>query len=818
MTMGTLWRDAVHGWRMLRKNPGFSLIAILSIAIGVGANAAMFSVADGLILRPLPVPRPRELVMVTVSTPDGDRDERVSYRDYIDLRDRARSFEGLVAAEGVIASFGGRRGEPATTRYGNAVTSDFFEVLGVTPALGRAFRPDEDEVPGRDTVMVLAHDTWTEQFGADPNIVGRPVRLGTSDFTVIGVAPERFTGLDIYVPPAFYVPVAMLPQLDADPAVLERRDARRFDVVGRLKPGVSVAQADEEARLLGRNLAQAYPETNARHELLVRSEMDARLSEYAPAAGLGLMLLTLAIAVLLVACANVAGLIASRSPVRAREITVRLALGGGRVRLLRQLLTETALLAVAGGAAGLALAYLGILSFRQFQVPSDVGVRLNYQLDARAIVAALVVASLSAVLSSLLPAWRATRRVDLSGTLRATTPQLSSMRLWGRHGLVAAQVGLSLLLLMVAVAFFRAFEAEYGRGTGFRTERMALMTLDPSLARYDTERTEAFYERLSERVAALPGVTAVGLTSYVPFSQSGDTAAFVPEGFVLPEGREALSSLTARIDAGYLETMGVALEQGRAFTTRDTASAPRVAIVNRGMADRYWPGGGAIGKRIRLEAPTPGFVEIVGIARDAKQRVFLERSADFIYLPRAQHPMGLATLVVATSGESAALAAPLRAVVQQIDGDVPIRAVRTIEDYYHASARNLNTVTVRTIAGMGSMGLVLAMVGLYGFVAFAVGSRTREIGLRMAVGAASGDVLRMILRQGAVPTIAGVLGGLAASAGAFQLIAAVFPGAYGDWSTYAVIVPALALVVMAAAYIPARRAARIDPITALRQD
>ena len=820
LMLHTFWRDVVHGGRMLRKNPGFSAVAILSIAIGVGANAAMFSVADGLFLRPLPVPRARELVSVNITTPSGGVDDQTSYPDYRDLRERTRTFDGLVAADGILASFGGRPDEPTTAQFGLAVSANLFDVLGVRPALGRTFRPDEDEVPGRDAVLMLAHATWTEQFAADPTIIGRTIRIAGEDFTVIGVGPAGFTGLDIYVPATFFVPIAMLPRIDADPGVLDRRDARRFDVLGRLTRGASLEQADQDVRLIARGLEETYPDTNRGFALIARSEMEARRAEYAPAAGLGIVLLALASVVLLVACANVAGLLTSRAPARAREIAVRLAIGGGRLRLFRQLMTESLLMAAGGAALGLAIGYGGIASFRQFQVPSDVGVRMTYEMDGRALAFAVLVAAVSAVLSSLVPAWRATRQPDPTTMLRSTTARGTRPHpLWARHGLVAAQIGLALVVLTVAIAFHTAFEAEYGRGPGFRTERMLLVDLDPTLVRRNEQQTEDFYARLKERAAAVPGVTSVGLTSYVPLSiGNGDVAVIAPEGITLPEGTHNLRVGAARIDETYLETAGIPLLDGRGFTADDDRTAPRVAIVDRALAERYWPREAAVGKRLWLEQPTRGWVQIVGVAENAKYTLFAPADADFVYLPRAQHFIGRSTLLVTSAAASSGLAAPVRAAVLALDPDIPIRGMRTMEDYYYASAKNLNGVMVRTIAGMGAMGMALAMIGLYGLVSFAVSTRTREIGIRMALGATPGSVLRMALRQGWQPTIVGAAAGVAASLAASRLVAAVIPGTTGRSFAYLLAIPVLAAVVMAAAYIPARRAAHIDPLAALRQD
>ena len=820
--LGT-WQDLRHGARMLAKNPGFSLIAILSIAIGVGANAAMFSVADGLVLRPLPVPDASRLMVVSTTTPTGQvRNNAISYPDFVDLRDRAQRFEGLAAKRDVMASFVRNRDDAAQSKLGQAVSANFFDLLHITPALGRTFLPGEDRVSGRDAVIVLAHETWTEQFGADPKIIGREVRLRGVPFTVIGVAPEGFAGLDIYVPPAFYVPVSMATTLDGGtaPDLLDRRDVRVFRVFGRLRPNTSLAQGRDETAGIGRALEQEHPDTNQRYGLLLRTETDARRAEYAPMVALSAILVGLAVAVVLVACANVAGLLASRAPVRAREIAVRLAIGGSRSRLVRQLITESVLIAIAGGVMGVVLADLGIRSFQQFQIASDVGVKLTYALDRRALLVALVVTAVSALLSSAIPAWRSTRLRDLSGTLRnSTSPADRLARLWGRHGLVASQIALTLVLLTVALAFYRAFEVEYGHGPGFRTDHVLLTNLDPGMARYTQTQSDAFYRSLEERVEAIPRVSAVAMTTSVPLNQDyQDSASMVPEGFELPAGINDLTVPAARVDDGYFDALGIAIVGGRRFHSTDTIDTPRVAIVSRGMAERYWPGQDPIGKRVYLTRPSEGWAQIVGVAADIKFRLFTASSTPFLYLPRLQHPTTRSTLIVRTEGESAEVATPVRSAVVAIGRDVPILSMRTIEAFYHTNARNLNTVIVRTIAGMGIMGLGLALVGLYGLTAYAVSRRTREIGIRMALGAVPRSVLQMILRQGMLPSVVGVVFGVVASVAVGGLTQRAFPGTAADSITYLSIVPVVVAVVLFAAYVPARRAARIDPLGALRSE
>jgi predicted permease len=822
-----LFQDLKHGARMLVKNPGFTLVAIASIAIGVGANAAMFSLADGLVLRPLPVPRGNDVMSVRAVAPRANEtvfipDTGLSYPDYLDLRGGARSFSGLVAFNVVVTSFSDRRDQAAQSKLGLAVSTNFFDVLELQPALGRAFRADEERVPGRDAVVVLAYETWSDQFGSDPSVVGRQIRLGGREFTIVGVAPESFSGMQLALPPAFYIPIAMTPSLPGPPPdLLERRNIRNLDVRGRLKPGVSLEQVRQEVAAIARGLEQAHPDTNRNYGLIVKTAFEARLEERGPSAPSSFMLLTLAFVVLLVACANVAGLLMSRAPVREKEMALRLAIGGGRLRITRQLVTESFLLAAGGGALGLAMGYGGVLFLRQLPIVSDIGVRLTFNLDRRAIAVGIVLATASAFFSSLIPAWRASRATNIAFTLRSGSSNVQRLsRLWGRNGLVVMQVALALMLLTVTVFLSRAFEAELSR-PGFRTDRMLLAGFQPSLARYDPTRTEAFYRQLKERALALPGVTSVGMTSIMPLNQDNrEPVQVVPEGFELPPLTESIAVLSARIDEGYLDTMTIPLVRGRGIQASDTATTPRVAVVNEAMAARYWPGQDPIGKRVRLfNRDGQPWAEVVGIAANNKYNWIGEGPTPWLYLAQRQDLGFRTTLIVASDSDAAALAAPLREIVKDLDSNMPVSGVRTIEEFYYGNASGIVRALVRVVGTMGLLGLSLALVGLYGLVAYAAVRRTREIGIRMAVGAQSSSVLRMVLRHGSILAASGVILGIAGSVAVSGVLRAVFPGSGTiDVGTYLLVVPLLVVVTLFAAWIPARRAARIDPLVALRQE
>jgi predicted permease len=812
---------------MLVKNPGFAFIAIVSIALGVGANAAMFSLADGLVLRPVQAPRANELVSVRVLSPRSNdtgfvRSGGLSHLDYNDIRDRAQSFSGLCAYRVTIAGFANRRDEPPQTKLGLAVSGNFFDVLGLQPAAGRFLRPDEDRVPGRDAVVVLSHEMWAEQFGADPSAVGRQIRLGGVEFTVVGVTPATFSGMHLALPPSYYIPLAMQPSLaGGDPGMLQQRRARFLDVRGRLKPGVSLEQARLELASLSRSLEETYPDTNRNVGFEVKTALAARLDERGPSAPTAFMLLTLAFVVLLVACANVAGLLMSRAPVREKEVALRLAIGGSRLRVVRQLLTESTLLAIGGGALGLAMGYGGVVLLRRLPIISDIGVRLMFDLDRRAIAVAIVLAAASVILSSLVPAWRASHATDLTSTLRGgpfNVPRRS--RLWGRNGLVVLQVALALMLLTVTVSLSRAFGAELAR-PGFRTERILLSSFEPSLAGYDSTRARAFYRDLKDRVQALPGVTSIGMTSVMPLNQDNrEVRQVVPEGFEMPPGTETVTILSSRIDEGYLETMAISILAGRNILSSDTEDTPRVALVNQAWVDRYWPGQNAIGKRIQLRGrEEQPYAEIVGVTANNKYNWIGEAPTPWLYLAHRQDPGTRSTLLIASTSDATSLASPLRDIVRDLDPNMPIAGVRTIEEFYWGNATGTVSALTRVTGLMGMMGLALALVGLYGLVSYTAARRTREIGIRMAVGAQSRSVLRMVLRHGALLSTAGVVLGVIGSVAVSGALQAIFPsaGTIGP-VTYLLVVPLLVAVTLAAAFIPARRAARIDPLAALRQE
>lgn len=816
-----LARDLRYGCRMLVRNPGFTLISVISLAIGIGANCAVFSFADALLLRPLTVPRPED-VLSAGSLASTGRSLVASYPDYVDIRERSKSFDGLVAFAESEVAFAVGPGTLPKPRIGMVVSGNFFTVMGVQPELGRAFRSEEDRVPGRDPVVMIAHDLWQQQFGGDPAALGRTVRINGVVFAIIGVVPAHFTGLDRYTRFEFYAPLMMWRRLMSDRSVqpFESRDFRHLTMKGRLKSGVTLAQARTELAVIAKDLEDAYPATNRNQAIAVRSELDDRIARNPGNAILIAMLALLAGAVLFVACANVAGLLASRAPMRAREIALRMAIGAGRRRVVRQLITESVLIALLGAVLGLGVGYAGVTLFRQFQIPTDLPISMSFQLDRRALTVNLAIALVSAVLFGLAPAVRATR-ADLTAVMKATDAAgFGRRRRWGRGLLVCGQVAVAVVLLAVATFVYRDFQQRVASGPGFRTDHLLMMWFDPGLLQYSEKQGQQFFEQVADRARLVPGVKSVTLTSFVPMDGGSGPVTAVPEGFQFPTGTDSATFYSAMVDEQYFDTLGLSILKGRGFQTTDSATSPRVAVVNEQVAQHYWPGQDPVGKRFRLNDGRGPWVEIVGLVKTSKYSFLLESPPDFVYFSYRQRPQPRMALLAESSGDPASLATPLREVIRSVDPNQPIYNLRTLDETYRMRSVTILNIIVRLIGSMGLMGLALAIVGLYGLVTYAATRQTKEIGIRMAIGASQFDVLRMVLRQGMVLAVAGLFVGLLASVIASRALTSVFPAepdrARIDLFGFLLVASAVLVVTLLAAYVPARRASRINPTDALR--
>jgi predicted permease len=809
-----LFKDVRYALRGMARNPMFTLVAVLSLALGIGANSAMFSLADAMLLRPLPVPEYSEVVSVREVYAAGTEGS-ISWPNFVDLREKTKSFQNLVAYTLVPFGMTSKPDEPAKMKVGFLVSGNFFDALRVTPALGRGFRADEDQVPGRDAVVVLSYDTWKGQFDGDPGVVGRTIRLNGIEFNVIGVAPESFTGMDQFIRPALYVPAAMSPRLAGNPDhdILTRRGHRAMSVKGRLKPGVSVEQARAEISTLGKALESAYPEFNRDRALTVMTELATRVDRSTIDAALIALLMGLVSLVLLIACANVANMMLSRGQSRAKEIAVRLAVGASRGRLVRQLLTESLLIALIGGIVGVGVAFFGVRLVSQVEVPTDVPIVIKPQLDARLLLFALGASVVSALLFGLIPALASVKR-DVIGAIKAS-PTEGSRKLTGRNLLVVAQLALSLVLLMSAGLMISGFKNMLASKAAFRQDHLLMMSFDPSLVRYSEQKTQEFYQRLIDRARVLPGVQSATLMSVMPMGNQQGVETIAPENVQLGKDQREVTLFSSTVEPSYFDTMQIPIVKGRAFTDADRTDTPGVAIVNEALAEKYWKGD-AIGKRFKQGEK---MVEIVGVAKNSRYLWISEPPTSFLYRPLKQNYKPRMTLAVQTAGDSGELVVPLRELVRSIDVDLPVYNVITMESFFEKRVIGTFKMLGETVSAMGLIGLVLSLVGLYAVVAYSVSRRTREIGIRMAIGAGRDKVLSMVLGQGLKLALIGVAIGLVLSYAVQRLLEAAFLGGEGgNWLLYILIPAILLLVTTAAAWIPALRASRVDPLNALRYE
>jgi predicted permease len=810
-----------HALRPFLKSPGFALVAVISIAFGTGANVAVFSAVDAFLLRPPPVSDPFALLTVGVRVERGvGTAVRMSYRDYLDVRDRARSFRGLLAYTSRWAGFATTPTAPARIKIATAISANYFDLLGIQPVLGRAFLSDEERVPVRDGVAILGYDLWRQEFAGDPRVIGRTIRVTGTPLTVVGVAPEGFTGLDPYVKDALYVPLPLLGTLmrgnGEDP--LEDRSVQVLTVKGRLAAGVTADVARAELAAIAPVLTRAHATADAPQVLFAQPELQARF-ERRPLESQALVLLTiLAITVLCVACANVAGLTASHAPLRAREMAMRLAIGASRGRVIGQLVCESVGLAVVGAAVGLAIGYVNIAQLRTLDFPTEVFAYPPIQLDTRTLMFSLAVAIATVFLFGLGPALQTTRVDLLEAMKNVDTRPSTAWRPHARSALVGAQVAASLVVLTIAAIVIGVFQREFTAGPGFRITQLATERVDVAQGGYSLVDGARFIERVRDDAARLPGVVQVAVVSAMPMRDLG-VASMVPEGHRLAPHQPPFLLYTSSVDEHFFDVMNIPLVAGREFQRADGANAPRVAIVNENMARQYWGGLDVVGQRFRLDGEDGPSVEIVGVARNTTYLYSGEPPFDVAYFPFRQAPVGNMTMIAWTSTSASAALEPLRAVVGRIDPNVPVFDAMTIEHFMDVRSRKMGSILVRLVASLGLMGMALAAIGLYGLVAFAVARRTREIGIRLAIGASPRRVLAMVLRQGMMPACVGLGAGLVLSSGttrALPLIVNV--GRLDDAGSLVAVVPLLLLVTLIAAFIPARRASRVDPTQSLRAE
>ena len=816
--LDTWLQDVRFAVRLLARSPLFTGTAALSLAIGIGANTTIFSVGSALLLRPPPgLASADRLVDVGRSTPDAAFDT-VSYPNYADIRDRVTTLSGLFAhqIEPSPMSLGGTDG--AERIYGALVSGNYFSTLGTTPLHGRLLRSDDDKIGSGNAVTVLGYDLWTRRFAADPQIVGRLITLNGHPFTVVGVAPRGFQGTTI-VKAELWVPLSMLTEAmpDRRATLFTSRGATWLFMGGRLKDGITTEQANAELASIGQALEQEHPRTNEnmRFHTAPIAAIPGMTGLIAGFIGLLMGIVTL---LLLIACVNLAGMLLARGASRTREMAVRVAIGAGPGRVVRQLLTETAVLFVIGGIAGLLLSrwLTGLLLALLPQLP--VPLSLQITTDWRVLLFTVVMSVLAAVFCGLAPALQA-RRTNLVTALKTDTLEGHHSRLRLRNVFVVGQVTMSIVLVIAAGLFLRALERAGNTPTGFDVQNVEVVALDLSLGRLDSETGRRFARDLLDRTRQLPGVTNATIAVDLPLDggRMGFGSVRVPGSTAGPRQDGRLPADWNIVEPGFFQTLGVRLVRGRDFEVQDTASAPAVAIVNEAFARRAWPGVDPLGRQMETETDEGmRAVTVVGLAEDARFMSVADPAEPYIYVPLAQVYQGRVNLVVKTSGTS--VLPRIRALVRSMNPNLPVTEALSLADI-----TALGTIPQRIAAALagtlGAVGLLLASIGIYGVTSYAVTRRTREIGIRMALGAESRAVMRLVLKQGAVLAGIGVILGLGLGAVGGQLVQSLLYGVSGmDPVTFAVAAGLFAAVTLAATYIPARRAMAVDPMLALRNE
>lgn len=799
-------------WRTLARRPAFTATAVITLALGIGLNTAVFSAVHALLLRPLPgVLEPHRLVQLYRSYP-GDFDYGSnSIPHYLDIRERAEVFDGVALWSFLSVNLSaGDRNEMV---MGQMVSANFFDVLGVRPALGRAFLPDEDVGIGAHPVVVISDEAWRTRFGGDPGIVGRQIVINGQSYTVVGVAPPDFQGPIPITTPVLWAPLTMQPQLQAQESLWEARGNNQFSVIARLEPGVTVVQARQAMSALLLTLAEEHPAHYATSGITVVPQAEAGLHPRIAAAQVGFSAVIMGVValLLLLACVNLANLFLARARERRRELAVRLSVGATRGHLIRQLLTESILLALVAGTLALVLASAVIGIANAIRLPLDVPVSFGLELNAPVLLFTLVVALGAGVLFGLLPALEASRP-DLVSGLKAGGGTAGIRRSRLSRGLVVAQVALSLVLLVTAGLFLRSLERAMNMDKGFDADNLLIASVDPSRQGYDAARTRAFFDELVGRVRTLPGVRAAALGELVPLGFDSQQTGIDAPGYSFGEN-ERRSFDYNFVGDGYFEAMGVPIVEGRGFTAQDFGQ--QVAIVNQRMADRFWPGESPIGRTVRR-----GNTEyrVIGVSTTGRYQSLGEAPLEYIYFPIPQEWNAALTLHVRTAGDPESFLPLVRREVRALDSTLPIYDAKTM-------TRHLGIVLLpaRLAAGalglFGALGLLLAAVGTYGVLAFSVAQRGREIGIRMALGAQRGRVVRLVVDQALHMIGIGLVIGLACAAFAGRLVERLLYGVSGlDALAFMGVSALLVVTGLLATLIPARRAARIDPMEALRHE
>jgi predicted permease len=822
--MLNFWRDIQYAFRTLTKNPGFAIVGIVTLALGMAVNTTLFSVVNGFLLRPLPVPHPEQITVLGLRQAAVPGNHHFSYPDYQDLRDQTDSFSDLFAFRVSLASVASDK--KADHCLISRVSSNYFSALGITPAYGRLILPTEGRTPGADPIIVLGYSYWRKRFASDPEIVGKNVDLNEHPFTVIGVAPPEFHGTYSVLDMDAYIPFSAESREDPDnpiQKVWESRVDRGLTLMGRLKPGVSLKQAQASLNVVTERIAQQHPDTEKGitvqlyPEKLARPEPDPE--NPVPAASFAFM--AMAALVLLVACFNIANVLLVRATVRQREMAIRAALGAGQSRLVRQYLTESILLSALGGGAGLVLGSWAAGLLGSIRLGAELPIQFDFHPDARVYLFSLGIVLFTGVVVGIMPALRASRTNVISvlhegGRGSSSGPK----RQLARNALVAAQVAGSLVLLVVAGLFIRSLDKAQKISLGFNPDHVLDLSVDVGQISYKEPRGREAYREIESRVAALPGVESVAQSYTVPMGviSAGDRVYI--KDHPLESGQQPADLSYNSISSRYFDALQIPLLRGRKFTDADSEKAPAVAIVNQNMAKKFWPNEDALGRHFSIKGPTGPFMEVVGIVQDAKYQNVTEDPQPYFYVPLDQNYESIRTFYVRTSVPPENLALQIQSQIQELAPNLPITQVQTLNQalqgangfFFFRFGAQLATV-------MGLLGLILAVVGIYSVVAYAAAQRTQEIGIRIAMGARPSDILKMVLRQGLGVVGIGLALGLIIAFAGTRVMAGLFVGIKPtDPLTFVTVVVVLTAIALFACWIPARRATRIDPLVALRYE
>ncbi len=813
VSLDRLAQDVRYGLRQLRRNPGFTLTAILTLALGIGGNTAIFSAVSAVFLRPLPVKSPNEIVSFR-NTASNAMFDFFSYPNYRDVRDQNQVFTDVMAYRFAPVALSHEGTSQRVWCY--LVTGNYFSGLGLSPHLGRLITPDDDRLPGAHPVAVLGYESWQKRFGGHADMIGKEFIVNGRSYTIIGVGPKGFSGTEVIAAPEIWFPVAMQADIEPGMNLLEARNAAAFSVLARLKPGVTPAQAGADLDAIGQGLAANYPDVNKgmRIGLSAPGFLSGGMFRGA-SVGFAALLMAVAGLVLVLACANLSNMLLARATERREETAIRLAMGASRIRLVRQLLTESMLLAVGGGLLGMLPALWPLRFSIQLRPPADFPMVLDVPWDYRVLAFGFLITLLTGMAFGLLPALQATR-AEVSPALKGGCA-LGRRRGWVRGSLIAVQVALSLVLLTGAGLLVRALGQAQKLDLGFEPQGAIEVGFDLRMQGYDAPGGRELQKHLLERVRAVPGVQAAGIADLVPVDLHFPLSLIFIEG--APEERTASTprALSSRVSPGYFAAMGTRLLSGRDFNDSDGVSGESVAVVSLAFARKFWPAEEAIGKLFSIGDPRAPKLKIIGVVQDGKYNGLNGGPQPFAYRSAWQSYSGSTGLVVRSSMDQQTLMAAVRREVQQLDSHMPLTAA-PLSDRLGLALLPAR-VAASVLGAFALLGLALAAVGIYGVISYAVSRRTRELGIRMAMGARKADVLSLVIGQGMRPAVLGALLGLPATYALTRLMQSFLFGLSAtDPLTYGATATLLAAVALLACYLPALRATRVDPVVALRHE